>query len=253
MQDLFTLQGKRVLVAGGTRGIGRAISLRFAVAGASVIANYVRDQKAAEQLEEEAKRAGLSLEVCRADVTSSIGLEALLDRLGARFEKLSALVYCAATGVHRPLEQLTLRQFDWTFALDVRAFFELVRLLLPRFERGGNILAISSEGAVRAQPQYCLVGSAKAALESLVRHFAAELGPQGIRVNALAPGAVATDAWKVLPDAEARLSEVVRRTPLARLNSVDEVACAAQFLCSGAATGVNGHTLVVDGGHRIVG
>lgn len=252
MNDPFSLAGKRVLVTGGTRGIGRAISLQFARAGASVLANYVRDQEAARTLKEEAEREGLAVDLCRADLTSPKGMEGLLGHLGEAFSSLSALVHCAATGVHRPVDQLDLRHFDWTYALNVRAFFDLVRRLLPKFEPGASIVAISSEGAVRAVPQYCLVGSSKGALESLVRHFAAELAPRGVRVNTLSAGTVLTDAWKVLPDRERRLAEAQARSPLGRLNTVEEVALAAQFLCSPAASGVVGHTLVVDGGLRIV-
>jgi len=252
MSDLFSLQGQRVLITGGTRGIGRALSLRFASAGASVLANYVRDQPAAEELKRQGGQAGHSLDICRADLTTVKGMEKLFEALDARMPTLSGFVHCAATGVHRPLEQLTMRHFDWTYALNVRAFFELVQRLLPRFEKNSSILAISSEGAVHAVPQYSLVGSSKGALESLVRHFAAELAPRGIRVNALAAGTVLTDAWKVLPEAESRLAKDERRSPLGRLNTAEEVAAAAQFLCSKAASGVVGHTLVVDGGLRIV-
>ena len=164
---------------------------------------------------------------------------------------LSCLVHCAATGVHRPFDQLTLRQFDWTFGLNVRAFFELVQRLLPHFEPGASILGISSEGAVRAVSQYTLVGSTKGALEAMLRHMAVELAPRGIRVNTLAPGTLLTDVWKVLPEGDKRLAEAVHRSTLKRLCTLEEVAQAAQFLCSDAANGIVGHTLVVDGGAAI--
>jgi NAD(P)-dependent dehydrogenase (short-subunit alcohol dehydrogenase family) len=148
---------------------------------------------------------------------------------------------------------LSTRHFDWTFGLNVRAFFELVQRLSPRLPAGSSIVAISSEGAVRAVPHYSLVGASKGALESLVRHMAAELAPRGIRVNVLSPGTVFTDSWKVLPDAEARLAEACRRSFLGRLTTAEEVAWSVQFLCSEAASGLVGHTLVVDGGARLRG
>jgi len=253
MADLFSLQGKRVLVTGGTRGIGRAISMRFARAGAEVLANYVRDPKSAEALSVEAAGEGLHIDLCRADLTSPKGMEQLVAHVQGRFPTLSTLVHCAATGVHRPLDQLTLRHFDWTFALNARAFFDLVLQLLPRFDaRGASVLALSSDGATRAIPQYAVVGASKGALEALVRHMAVELAPRGIRVNTLSCGSVQTDAWKSMPDAEKRLTETCRRSPVGRLVTLDEVAWSAQFLCSDAAGGIVGQAVVVDGGVRIV-
>jgi Dehydrogenases with different specificities (related to short-chain alcohol dehydrogenases) len=252
MRDPFSMQDMTVLVTGGTRGVGRAISLRFARAGAAVIANYVRNQKAADDLLELGQQERLKLQVCRADVSIESGIKRLLESIAEHTPRLSALVHCAATGIHRPLEQLTLRHFDWTYALNVRAFFALVTGLLPRFDPGSTIVAISSEGAVRAVTQYTLAGSSKGALESLVRHFAAELAAKGIRVNSLAPGTVLTDAWKALPNSEQRLEEDAAKTPLGRLVTLEEVALAAQFLCSEASSGVVGQTLIVDGGARIM-
>jgi NAD(P)-dependent dehydrogenase (short-subunit alcohol dehydrogenase family) len=253
MNDLFSLKGKRVVITGGTRGVGRAISLQFARAGAQVLANYVRDTKAAQELQADASKEGVSIDTVRADLSTEKGTTRFLEAVAQRFPTISTFIHCAATGVHRPFTELTVRHFDWTYSLNVRAFFELVHRLLDRFEKGAGILAVSSDGAVRAIPYYTLVGSSKGALESLVRHLAAELAPRGIRVNAIAPGTVLTDAWNVLPDRERRLAEASRRSPTGRLVTLEEVAGAAQFLCSDAASGVIGHTLVVDCGTRIVG
>jgi NAD(P)-dependent dehydrogenase (short-subunit alcohol dehydrogenase family) len=251
MPDPFSLQGKTVLVTGGTRGVGRAISLGFARAGAAVLANYVRNEEAANELLVLAREEGLRLRACRADLTNDADMKTLVASLSDFAPRLSAFVHCAATGIHRPLQQLTLRHFDWTFSLNVRAFFSLMKTLLPQFDRGSSIVAISSEGAVRAVSHYALVGSSKGALESLARHFAADLAPAGIRVNVLASGSVLTDTWKALPDSERRLAATVRKTPLQRLVTLEEVALAAQFLCSDASSGMIGQTLVVDGGARI--
>jgi len=250
--NLFSLSGKAFLITGGTRGIGRAISFRFARSGATVIANYLRDEKAAEQLKVIASEEGLAIALCRADLTKKEGLEQLDSLIQERGSQLSGLVHCAATGVHRPIEELTERHFDWTFSLNTGAFFNLVKLLLGRLSRGSSIVAVSSWGALRAIPHYSLVGSSKGALEALARHLAVELAPRGIRVNILTAGAVLTDVWKAMPDSEARIAETIRRTPAGRLVTAEEVAYGAQFLCSDAAAGVIGHTLVIDGGNGIV-
>ena len=136
--------------------------------------------------------------------------------------------------------------------MNVRALFELVTRLVDRFDRQGCILAVSSLGATRALPQYTAVGTSKGALEALVRHLAVELAPRGIRANALTPGAVATEAWQSIPDAEARLAEAARRSPSGRLVTVEELALCAQFLCSRAAAAVTGQSLVVDGGAMLI-
>jgi enoyl-[acyl-carrier protein] reductase III len=247
----FELRGTYI-VTGGTRGIGRAISEQFARSGAEIIANYIRNEKAALDLQASAREAGLSIEICRADLTTVDGLTRIETHVSQAGRPLAGIVHCAATGTHRALDALTGRHFDWTFALNARALFDLVARLLARFDKCGSILAVSSLGATHALPHYAAVGASKGALEALVRHLAVELAPRGIRANVLAPGAVATDVWKAIPDAEARLAEAARRSPLGRLSTVEDVALCAQFLCSSAASAVNGQTLVVDGGTTIV-
>jgi NAD(P)-dependent dehydrogenase (short-subunit alcohol dehydrogenase family) len=155
--------------------------------------------------------------------------------------------------VHRSISELNVRHFDWTFSLNVRAFFELMKVLLNRFSERSSVVVISSIGARRALPYYSLVGASKGALEALARHMAVELMPRGIRVNILAPGTVATEVWKALPEAENRIAAAINRTPIRRLVTPEEVASAAHFLCSQASMGIVGQTLVVDGGATIVG
>jgi enoyl-[acyl-carrier protein] reductase III len=252
MTGAFGLAGHCVLVTGGTRGIGRAISLQLARAGASVIAVYARNDETAESLRREADEQQLGIETLRADLTLPKGLASVQERMQACGDAIVSLVHCAATGVHRPFEELTAKHWDWTMALNARAFFELVRLLLPLLRDGSAVVPVSSAGAVRAVPAYAAIGASKGALEALARHLAIELAPRGVRVNILAPGSVQTDAWDAFPDKEQRLADAIRRAPLGRLVTLDEVALAAQFLCSAASRGMIGQTLVVDGGARIV-
>lgn len=252
MSEAFGLNGMTVLVTGGTRGIGRAISLRFASAGAKVVANYARNDDAAAALRDDAAADALSIETLRADLTLPKGLATVIERVTHSGDDVISLVHCAATGVHRRFDELTARQWDWTMALNARAFFELVHGMLPRLGEGSAVVALSSAGAVRAVPAYTAIGTSKGALESLARHLAVELAPRGIRVNILSPGSVATHAWDAFPDKEQRLADALNRSPIGRLVTVEEVACAAQYLCSPASRGVVGHTLVIDGGTRVV-
>ena len=247
---------RNVLVIGGTRGLGRAVSLRLARSGARVLANFVRDRSAAEELEAEAQASNLDLLTLRADVSIASGLETLCGRVEADYAPLHALVFAAATGVHKLLSEATARHFDFTFQLNVKAYFELVQRLGPHFAtgaggEGASIVAFSSAGARRASPTYGLVGASKAALESLTRHLALELGPKGIRANIIAPGIVATDVWKVLPNAQVRLQAARERSAAGRLVTTEEVAEVVHFLCSEASSGINGATVDVDGGTRI--
>ena len=252
MNDLFSLKNKKFLITGGTRGIGRAISLRFARAGAHVVANHLLKKASAESLIEIAMEEDLAIDIFRGDVSSTKGRGRLEAMLEERNELFDGFVHCAATGVHGPMEKLTKRHFDWVLSLNTIAFFELAKILIPRMKSNSAIVALSSKGARRAVHSYGLVGASKAALEALSRHLAAELADREIRVNILSPGSVVTDAWDALPEKEQRLEETIRRTPLGRLVTLEEIAYTAQFLCSDAASGVIGHTMVVDGGAAIM-
>lgn len=240
--------GPPVLVTGGTRGIGRAVALALARTGARVVANYARNEGAAQALAEAAAEEGLALSLLRADLSSPKGMEAVRAAVDALSPGPLSLVHCAATGVHRPLDQLTLRHWDFTQALNVRAFFELVQAVRPALGAGSAIVAVSSAGATRVVPAYAAIGSSKAALEALARHMAVEMAPAGIRVNIVSPGSVETEAWDAFPDKERRLAEARARTPGGRLVSCEQVARWVTFLLSPAAEGMVGQTLVIDGG-----
>lgn len=253
LDNPFSVAGQNVLVVGGTRGIGRAIALRLARGGARVIANYVRSEESAKSLAEAAAAEQLQIEPIRADVSMDKGREQLIAEVSARAASLHTIVFAAATGVHKDLAQVSGRHFDFVVALNVRAFLLLVQGLLPAMTAGGSIIALSSEGAGRVMPHYGLVSASKAALEALCRQWAVELAPQGIRANTLSPGAVRTDAWRALPEAEDRLAAAASNTPRGSLVSAEEVALVAQFLCASASAGITGQTIVVDAGARVVG
>jgi NAD(P)-dependent dehydrogenase (short-subunit alcohol dehydrogenase family) len=247
--DSFAVRGKLFVITGGTGGIGRAIALHFARAGASVLANYGHHEDPARRLAADAAGEHLDIALVRGDVTSDEGRRRIVAAIGGR--RVSGLVHCAATGVHRRIQELTARQFDFTMAVNARAFLEVVQALLPAIDTGASLVALSSEGAVRAVPYYAAIGASKAALESLCRHLAVELAPRQIRVNVLAAGTVLTSAWNAFPDKAARLEDAIARSPVGHLTEAEEVALAAQFLCSDASRGINGHVLTVDGGASI--
>lgn len=253
MNQLFSVSGKTILVTGGTRGIGGAITRALVNGGAKVIANYVRDQKSAEALQTELGEEKITL--VRADLTREKGMDKLFAALEEALngKTLDGLIHCAATGIHAPFDQLKLKHWDWTMTLNVRAFFDLMIRLKSHFSHGASVITLSSEGAEKAIPNYSLVGASKGALESLCRHLAIEMSAASVRINVLSPGSVLTEAWNAFPDKDERIEAVIKKIPGGKLITLDEVSSVALFLSSDAARGINGQTIVVDHGERIVG
>jgi enoyl-[acyl-carrier protein] reductase III len=240
-----TLAGANALVTGGSRGIGRAIALRFAARGAARVAiGYLRGDAAAEETAAAIRAAGAEPVLVRGNVASE-----RIAREAAELGPLDVLVHNAATGVIRPALETEDRHWDWTHAANARALLSLARAAAPTMPPGSSIVAISSLGSGRVLDDYALVGTSKAALEALVRYLAVELAP-GIRVNAVSAGVVATGALDHFPDREAML-ELGARNPAGRLVTPEDVAGVVGFLCSPAAEMVRGQVLVVDGGFSL--
>jgi enoyl-[acyl-carrier protein] reductase III len=164
----------------------------------------------------------------------------------------AAVVHNAATGVIRPAMETEDKHWDWTLATNARALLSLARACAPDMESGSSIVAVSSLGSTRVLENYLLVGTSKAALESVVRYLAVELAPRGIRVNAVSAGVVETEALDYFPNREQMLRAGHERTPVGRLVEPDDVAGAVAYLCSADAEMVRGHTLIVDGGYSLL-
>ena len=164
----------------------------------------------------------------------------------------AAVVHNAATGVIRSALETEDKHWDWTMAANARALLSLARACAPKMESGSSIVAVSSLGATRVLENYVLVGTSKAALESVVRYLAVELAPRGIRVNAVSAGVVETEALDYFPNREEMLRAGRKRTPAGRLVEPEDVAGAVAYLCSDDAEMVRGHTLIVDGGYSLL-
>ena len=243
----MSFEDASVLVTGGSRGIGKAIALRFARLGARRVAiGYMRGDRAAEETVEELRALDTEPVLVRGNVASSRIAEEV-----AALGPLDVLVHAAATGVIRPALETDDKHWDWTLSANARALLSLTRAAAPTMPAGSSIVGISSLGSIRVMEDYALVGTSKAALEALVRYLAVELASRGIRVNAVSAGVVATGALEHFPNKEAML-EMGARNPVGRLVAPEDVAACVTFLCSPEAEMIRGQTLIVDGGWSLL-
>jgi enoyl-[acyl-carrier protein] reductase III len=211
-----------------------------------VAIGYLRNDRAAEETAAELGALGADPVLVRGNVSSDRVLEQV-----AALGPLDALVHNAATGVIRRALETQPKHWEWTLTANARALLDLARAAAPEMPRGSTIVGVSSLGSTRVLENYTLVGTSKAALESLVRYLAVELAPSGIRVNAVSAGVVETEALQHFPNRERMLEEGHTRTPAGRLVTPEDLAGVVAFLCSPDAEMIRGHTLVVDGGFSL--
>lgn len=250
---MFNLRGRVALITGGSRGIGRAIAFRLAEHGMDVVVNYVRHRQDAQNTAAVVEKVGQRCLIVKANVAKEGDVKAMFETIAEEFGRVDVLVSNAASGVLKPALELTERHWNWAMDINARALLSLVQEGLPLMKEGSRVIAVSSLGSVRAIQNYTTVGASKAALESLVRHLAVELGPHGIRVNTVSAGAVDTDALKHFPNREEILENAMVRTPLGRLTTPEDVADVTLFLCSNLAEMIQGQVVTVDGGYAIMG
>jgi enoyl-[acyl-carrier protein] reductase III len=247
------LASKVALVTGAARGIGRAIALKLATAGCDVAVVYHTSRDEAEAVCSDIGALGRRTLLLQADVSEPTNLAESFAEFRQQFDRLDIVVSNAAIGVLRPALALSPKHWRRCMETNALALNLLAQEAVPLMREGGRIIALSSLGASRAIPHYAFVGASKAALESVARSLAQELGPQGIRVNTVSAGVVDTDALKYFPNREQLLAEYARRTPAGPTLAPEDVANAVYLLCLPEAAMITGHTLVVDGGFSISG
>lgn len=252
---MFDLNGKVALVSGASRGIGRACAESLAACGASVIVNFLNSAEGAKEVVNLIQSCGGQAIAVRADVSERDDVQAMMDVIDEQFGKLDIIVSNAAAGGFRPLTQATPASFDSIMRMNAAPLLWLTQAALPLFQSTegiSRVIAISSHGSIRGIANYGLIGTSKAALESLVRHLAFELGRSGVNVNAIMPGIVATDAIKTLPGSEGMLKSVQEQILVRdRMLTPADVAGAVLFLASRFSDLVQGQVIVVDGGISI--
>jgi enoyl-[acyl-carrier protein] reductase III len=239
------------LVTGGSRGIGRAVSLEVARCGWNVAIAYLRNDHAAEEVADGARRLGADVLLQRINVANNEECDALVARLSAEAGHLDGFVHCAALG--GPDRILDRRPNRWALAWDtqVGALLDLLARARPLLRPRASVVALSSLGARRVMTGYAPIASAKGALESLVAYLAAELAQAGVNVNAVCGGPVDTDSLRAFPAAYEELVRESARRPSGRMGRPEDLAPVVAFLLSPAAHWIRGQVVVADGGFAL--
>ncbi|WP_421682191.1 SDR family oxidoreductase [Stutzerimonas urumqiensis] len=247
---LFDLTGKVALITGSTKGIGRAIAEEMARCGAKVVISS-RKADACEQVAGELKAAGFEAIAVPCHVGRKEDLERLVETTLQTWGRIDVLVCNAATNpVYGPTREMTDEAWDKIMGTNVKGTFWLANLVLPQMaERGeGAVIMLSSIAGLRGNTTIGTYGVSKAAEAALARNLAAEWGPKGIRVNAIAPGLVRTDFAKALLDDPERVKRAAEKTPLRRIGEPIDIAGLAVFLAAPASAYITGQVIVADGG-----
>jgi NAD(P)-dependent dehydrogenase (short-subunit alcohol dehydrogenase family) len=243
--------GKIALVTGASRGIGRAAALALAESGVRILAHYGRSAAEAEAVVDQIRAAGGWAQAIGGDLAAPDGPAALAKQVRALAgERLDILVANAGIAKSATIEETSIEDFDALFAVNVRAPFFLVQQLLPILREGSSVIFTSSLAAHSAVGTLSAYAATKGAIDTLVKHFAAALGPRGIRVNAVAPGVVDTEMSSFVATDEGR-DYTLGIQALKRIAQPDDIAAAIAFLASDAARWVSGDTLRIDGGSNL--
>ncbi len=242
------------IITGGTKGIGRGIGRRLAAAGYDLALSYRRDADGAQSFRAEVEGMGRRCLVVQADQTQEDAIGRLFDAAAEAYGAADVFVANAAATAFLPLMSLKAHQIDKTLSVTVKSYLLGAQRSVPLMRgRNGKIVAISGMDTLHIVPFHGLLGAAKSAMETLTRYLAAELAPEGIRVNAVNPGFIDTDSTRFYAgdSFEAIAEGTAAITPAKRLGTADDVAKAVEFLVSDDAAYITGQTLHVDGGLQV--
>jgi glucose 1-dehydrogenase len=245
------LKGKVAIVTGASSGIGQGIAKRLGCEGARIIVDYVGTPEGAEETERAIKEAGSDGEIVKADITKMEDVQKLVDTAWERFGAADILVNNAGMERKSAFVDTPESDYDQVMAVNLRGPFFLTQAFVRRLrdtKRPGRIVNISSVHEDMVFPGFATYCCSKGAMRMLMRDLAMELGPLGITVNNVAPGAIATPINKTLLENKPELNALLANIPLGRLGTTEDVAGLVAFLCSDDASYITGSTFVVDGG-----
>jgi len=246
------LSGKVAVVTGASKGIGAAIAKHLAAEGASVVVNYASSKTGADKIVAEITSAGGKAVAIQADVAKKADIERLFVETKKAFGRLDILVNNAGIYEFSPLEGITEEHFHKQFNLNVLGLILVSQAALKLFDSaGGSIINTSSVVSTIGFPNASVYGGTKGAVDAITRSLATELGPRGIRVNAIRPGMVETEGTHAAGIAGSDTqAQVKAQTPLGRTGQPQDIAGAAAFLASPDSSWITGETLVISGGYR---
>jgi glucose 1-dehydrogenase len=252
------LQGKNVLITGGSSGIGQAIAVRFAEHGANVAINYLTTPDEAAGTEEQVRacvnkvrRQGVRDVVVQGDVSDEDDVVRMVGEAAEQLGGLDTVINNAGIQISRPTEELSSAHFDKVLAVNLRGSFLCAREAIKRFledETGGSVINVSSVHQMIPKPNYLGYSVSKGGMMNLTRTLALEYAGRGIRVNGIGPGATITPLDRAWVDDPVKAEMVTRHIPMLRAGTADEMAGVACFLASDDAAYVTGQTIFVDGG-----
>jgi enoyl-[acyl-carrier protein] reductase III len=242
-----------ILIAGGTKGIGLAIAKAFATTAGDVFLGYHSDDEAAEGAATAVRAAGARPYLIKADVASPEGCAAMIDEVRRRAGRLDQLVHCAVDAYATTALEADPTRFSKALATNGTSLLFLVQAALPLMSRGASVFYLTSRGGRMVVPNYAAVGVAKALAESLMRYLATELAPKGIRINAIAPAIVETDAVRALfgKDAGALVRSAAEHNPSGRGVADADYTNLMRWLASPEAEFVQGQVILVNGGANL--
>jgi 3-oxoacyl-[acyl-carrier protein] reductase len=245
------LKGKVAVVTGASKGIGAAIAEKFAEEGASVVVNYARSEKEANEVVDRIKGKGGKAIAVKADVSKIGEIKPLFEKAQQEFGRVDIVVNNAGVYDFLPLGGITEEHFNRMYDLNVKGLLFATQEAVNRFDgQGGNVINVSSVVSTAPTPNGSVYSSTKAAVDAITRSLAAELGPRKIRVNSILPGPVETEGTEAMPGSKDFFNSLLPQIPLGRVGQPQDIANATAFLASDESGWITGQTIYASGGLR---